>query len=88
MGNCKLSPLVFADYLFVAGISDSTSASSLQTILANFHFYMGLSINNEKSIICGIHSHNLHAFQEVLGIQLVSLPIRYLVLPLVRVPHG
>lgn len=62
MGNFKLSHLIFANDLIMTSISNPTLTSFLQTILANFHSYIGLSINNEKSIICGSHSQTLLAF--------------------------
>lgn len=67
MGNCKISHLLFADDLLVVDMSDLSSASSLRTMLANFHTYMGLSINNEKSVVCGSSSQILHVFSKSLG---------------------
>lgn len=68
MGQCNLSHLLFVDNLLVVGKIDYSSACFLKAALVELESHMGLSINQEKSIIYGGHnltqsSHN----QQVVG---------------------
>lgn len=79
-----ISHLQFADDAIIFCKNEREEINSIMGILCTFQLISGLKINFSKSQLCGIGIHEdiVLSYAEILGCKVVSLPFKYLGLPL------
>lgn len=85
--NCstmKLTPLSFADDLLIFIDCSLESAQNVHQVLQEFEQRSGLAVSMQKTSFCasGLSTQEIDTIQDSTGILCVSLPFRYLGIPL------
>ncbi|XP_059663662.1 uncharacterized protein LOC132309363 [Cornus florida] len=83
--NLGISHLIFADNLLLFSYGDLASVSTLKRAIDHFKALSGLSINCSKSqlFLSGVDSSHIAGFENLLGFDCGTLPIKYLGVPLI-----
>lgn len=83
-GNENITSLAFADDLFIFSKADLHSVTIIKQTLEEFQKISGLKPNLQKSMVfsSGLNSQKQAELAQVLGMQIGTLPIKYLGLPL------